>query len=161
MFSPTQSTTLLSEIKNVETTFATPNHSVAPVVLATGTMYFKTSIHTPPARPPAVAAKPMKSTTRAFHASPSPEYEEYANPLLSPASRDLSIELTISMPSTLKMIGIQSTNVMWKSLPLRAEAEKLAASMKMKKPIENWFFSHVITRESILATWGGRGGNLI
>lgn len=139
MFSPTQSTTLLSEIKNVETTFATPSHNVAPVVLATGTMYFSTSIHTPPAKPPAVAAKPMKSTTRAFQAKPSPEYE-YAKPLLSPASsRDLSIELTISMPRTLKMIGIQSTNVMWKSLPLRAEAEKLAASMKMKKPIENCF----------------------
>lgn len=45
--------------------------------------------------------------------------------------------LMMSMPRALKMPGIQSTKVMWTSEPLRADFEKTAASMKVKRAMEN------------------------
>ena len=51
-------------------TFETPIHSAGQ--LASLTTYFSTITQTPPASPPAIAAKPMNSTTLAFHATPSP-----------------------------------------------------------------------------------------
>lgn len=51
-------------------TFETPIHNAGQ--LASLTTYFSTITQTPPASPPAIAAKPMNSTTLAFHATPSP-----------------------------------------------------------------------------------------
>jgi hypothetical protein len=67
-----------------------------------------TNTATPPAIPPARNAKPRNRTTRAFHATPDPEYENE-----SAERRDFSIELMISMPSVEKMKGSQSMKVMW------------------------------------------------
>ena len=111
-------------------TFATPNQSAGQ--LASATTYFNTNTVTPPASPPAMAAKPINSTTRAFHATPSPEYEKP-----SAESRVLSMLLMMSMPREEKMEGIQSTKVMWKSEPLRWDLEKVAASMRVKRAREN------------------------
>ena len=58
--------------------------------------------------PPARNAKPRNKTTRAFHATPDPEYEKE-----SAERRDFSIELMISMPKVEKIKGSQSMKVMW------------------------------------------------
>lgn len=42
------------------------------------------------------------------------------------------------MPRAEQMPGTQSTNLMWTSEPFLAEWEKVEASMKKKKPRENW-----------------------
>lgn len=47
------------------------------------------------------------------------------------------------------MSGIQSTKVMWTVEPLRADLEKTEASMKKKKPRENYIDSQSESRESI------------
>ena len=69
--------------------------------------------------PPARNAKPRNRTTRAFHATPEPEYEKE-----SAERRDFSMELMISIPSEEKMKGSQSMKVMcvW-SEPLRGDLE--------------------------------------
>ena len=46
--------------------------------------------------------------------------------------------LMISMPSAEQMKGIQSTKVMWTSPPLYGDLDQTLASMKKKKPSENW-----------------------
>jgi len=51
-------------------TLATPIHIEGQTDSLT--TYFSTITHTPPASPPAMAAKPMNNTTLAFHATPSP-----------------------------------------------------------------------------------------
>lgn len=99
---------------------------------ALGTTNFSTSTVTPPARPPARLAKPRNSTTRAFDATPLPEYEKE-----SAARRVFSIELMISMPREEKMKGSQSMKVMWMVEPLRDECDQTAASRRMKKESEN------------------------
>ena len=43
------------------------------------------------------------------------------------------------MPSAEHMPGIQSTNLMWTSDPFLAEWEYVEASMKKKKPRENYW----------------------
>ena len=121
----------LSITSALATTLATPNHSAGHD--ASGNTYFSTMTVTPPANPPAIAAKPMNRTTLAFHATPSPEYE---NP--SALSRVLSMLLMMIMPSAEKMSGIQSTNFTWKSLPFLREWEKVAASIRVKSARENW-----------------------
>lgn len=80
----------------------------------------------------------MNSTTRAFHATPSPLYEKE-----SPLRRDLSMLLITIKPSALKMPGIQSTKLTWKSEPLTV-LEKVAASMRTKKAMENYIASVLI-----------------
>ncbi len=70
-----------------------------------------------------MAAKPMNSTTRAFHATPSPLWEKP-----SPDSRDLSMLLMMSRPREEKMPGIQSMKVTWMSEP-ETFLEKVAASI--------------------------------
>ena len=99
-----------------------------------GTTYLSTNTVTPPAIPPAKLAKPKNKTTRAFHATPEPEYENE-----SAARRDFSIELMMSMPREEKMKGSQSMKVMWigGSEPLRGECEKIAASRRVKNAREN------------------------
>jgi hypothetical protein len=42
------------------------------------------------------------------------------------------------MPNAEQIRGIQSTKVMWTIDPLRADLEKTEASMKKKKPRENY-----------------------
>jgi len=132
------------------TTLATPNHSAGQD--ASCTTYFSTITVTPPAKPPAIAAKPMNRTTRAFHATPSPLYEK-----LSALKRDLSMLLMMIMPRPEKMPGIQSTKFMWKSEPLRWDFEKVAASMRTKRAIENYnaisityvFLSRITARQAL------------
>jgi len=46
--------------------------------------------------------------------------------------------LITSMPSAEQTPGIQSTKLMCTSEPLSADLENVAASMKKKKPRENW-----------------------
>ncbi|CAG8953449.1 hypothetical protein HYFRA_00010199 [Hymenoscyphus fraxineus] len=102
---------------------------------APATIYFNTNTVTPPAIPPAKLAKPRKRTTRAFHATPEPEYENE-----SAESRVFSIELMISIPSAEKIRGSQSMKRMWigGSEPLSGECEKTEASRRMKNARENW-----------------------
>ncbi|CAG8981328.1 hypothetical protein HYALB_00005128 [Hymenoscyphus albidus] len=102
---------------------------------APATIYFNTNTVTPPAIPPARLAKPRKRTTRAFHATPEPEYENE-----SAESRVFSIELMISIPSAEKIRGSQSMKRMWigGSEPLSGECEKTEASRRMKNARENW-----------------------
>lgn len=114
--------TYLSITNPFPTTFAIPNQSVmklAPSPCASSlTRYFNTMTVTLPANPPAISAKPRNNTSRAFHATPDPEYEK-----LSAESRVFSIELITSMPSEEQISGIQSTKVMWRKEALRAECE--------------------------------------
>jgi hypothetical protein len=74
---------------------------------APDTTYFSTSTVTPPAMPPARLANPKNRTTRAFQATPLPEYENE-----SADKRVFSIELIISMPREEKMSGSQSMKFM-------------------------------------------------
>lgn len=125
------------------TAFATPNHMVGQG--CPGTTYFRTRTVTLPASPPAMSAKPMNSTRRAFHATPEPEYEYE-----SADSRAFSMLLITSIPSTLHSSGIQSTIVTCTLDVPFAVLENTEASRKVKKPRENcggW-----------LAAWGGRKG---
>ena len=62
-----------------------------------------------------------------------PEYEKE-----SADNRDFSIELITIMPRTEQIKGIQSTKLMCTTEPLRSEWEKTEASMKKKKPRENY-----------------------
>ena len=48
------------------------------------------------------------------------------------------MELITIMPKIEQIRGIQSTKLMWTTEPLRSEWEKTAASMKKKKPRENY-----------------------
>lgn len=52
-------------------TLLTPSQSMGQAT--PGTTYLSTKTVTPPANPPASSAKPRKSTTLAFHATPEPE----------------------------------------------------------------------------------------
>lgn len=125
-----QHATHLNITRPLATTLATPNHIAGHN--APGTTYFKTITVTLPAKPPAIDAKPMKSTTRAFHATPSPLYDQ-----VSALSRDLSMLLITTVPSPEKMAGIQSTKFTWKFEPLRSDLLKTAASIRVKRAIEN------------------------
>lgn len=109
--------TYLSITPAFANTFANPIPSVGHGT--PGTIYFITKTATPPAIPPARKAKPRNRTTRAFHATPDPEYEKE-----SAERRDFSIELMISIPSVEKMKGSQSMKVMWVWRdPLRGDLE--------------------------------------
>lgn len=112
------------------TTLLTPIYIVGHT--APATTYFNTSTVTPPAIPPAKLANPKNSTTRAFQATPLPEYEK-----LSAESRVFSIELMMSMPREEKMRGSQSMKVMWIVLPFLEECDHTAASRRIKKAREN------------------------
>ena len=82
--------------------------------------------------PPAKLAKPKNSTTRAFQATPLPEYEKE-----SADKRVFSIELMMSMPTAEKMRGSQSMKLMWMVLPLRVDLDQTAASRRTKNAREN------------------------
>lgn len=47
------------------------------------------------------------------------------------------------MPSAEQILGIQSTNLMWTLEPFLEEWEYVAASMKKKKPRENYRYKEV------------------
>lgn len=49
------------------------------------------------------------------------------------------MELMTSIPRQEQIRGIQSINVRWVVEPLRGDLEKVALSMKRKKPRENWW----------------------
>ena len=119
------------------TTLLTPNPKVGNGY--PGTMYFKTRTVTAPARPPAIKANPTNKMTRAFHAMPFPEYEyESADSLVLSIEFILLVSIRInidpisnvgwrgregkgpymSIPRTLQIKGIQSTNLTWTSPPL-------------------------------------------
>lgn len=123
MFWLTHSTTLLSPTRAFAITFSTP----MPIMgqLTSWTTNLSTKTVTPPAMPPARAAKPRNRTTRAFQATPDPEYEKE-----SAERRCFSTELMMSMPSDEKMSGSQSTKVTCTSEPLSADLDQTAASSR-------------------------------
>lgn len=90
-----------------------------------GTTNLRTKTVTPPAIPPARAAKPRNSTTRAFHATPDPLYEKE-----SADSRCFSTLLMMSIPSEEKMRGSQSTKVTCTSEPFRGDLDHTEASRR-------------------------------
>jgi hypothetical protein len=121
-----QSKTHLSITNPLATKFAIPIHNTANGNVSTcPTIYLSTKTVTPPAIPPAKNAKPKNSTTRAFHATPEPEYEKE-----SAESRVFSMLLMINIPRVLKIKGSQSMNLMWMSDPLRALCDQTEASRR-------------------------------
>lgn len=116
------------------TKFATPIYIVGQGAL--GTTYFNTNTVTPPAIPPAKLANPKNSTTRAFQATPLPEYENE-----SAESRVFSMLFIMSMPRDEKMSGSQSMKVMWMVEPFLALWDQTAASRRTKNARENCEFT--------------------